>query len=162
VQDKAAAETEPQTARPLFTLLQGTLGGIPTTVQCQNYASREDDASATQVSHQVMIGFPEGNLLLGEASGPVLWFAAGLATTIWTQPAWTNLSSALPPTTEVFQMQRDNANRLAVQRIVSQIETGVVPPMQSREYLLDVSRAWQAAVNTLGSVKIIGEDEVGN
>lgn len=162
LQDQETAETDSQTARPLFTVLQGELGGIPATVQCLNYASREDDASAAQVSHQIMIGFPEGNLLLGEASGPILWFAAGLSTTIWTQPAWTNISSALPPTTEVFQMQRDNANRLAVQRIVSQIETGVVPSMQTREYLLDVSRAWQAAVTTLGPVQIIGDHATGS
>jgi len=149
-------ETEPTTTRPIFTVLQGELAGIPATLQCLNYVSREDDASAAHVSHQIIVGFADGNLLLGEASGPVLWLTSGLATTIWTQPAWTHVSSALPATFEAFQLQRDNANRLAIQRIESQIETGVTPAIQAREYLLDVSRAWRAAANCLGPVEIIG------
>lgn len=152
VKDRQTATT----TRPIFTVLQGELAGIPAILQCQNYVSREDDASAAQVSHQIMIGFADGNLLLGEASGPVIWLSSGLATTISTQPAWNHVSSALAPTFEAFQLQRDNANRLAIQRMESQIETGITPAIQAREYLLDVSQAWRAAANCLGPVEVIG------
>ena len=159
--DRQLPETASTTAHPIFTVLQGELGGIPAVMQCQSYVSREDDASAAQVSHQIMVGFADGNLLLCEASGPVLWLTSGPATKIWTQPAWNHVSSALPPTFEAFHLQRDNANRLAIQRIESQIETGVSPAIQAREYLLDVSRAWRAAVNCLGPVDVIGVGSVG-
>ena len=159
-QSRQVGETAPTTARPIFTVLQGELGGLPAILQCQNYVSREDDASAAQVSHQIMIGFADGNLLLGEASGPVLWLTTGPASAISTQPAWSHVSSALPLTFEAFQLQRDIANRLAIQRIESQIETGVTPSIQAREYLLDVSRAWRAAVNCLGPVEVIGGGHV--
>ena len=149
-------EAATTTTQQIFTVLQGELGGIPATLQCQNYVSREDDASAAQVSHQIMIGFADGNLLLNEASGPVLWLRSGLATTISTQPAWNHVSSALPLTFEAFHLQRDNANRLAIQRMESQIETGVTPAIQAREYLLDVSRSWRAAANCLGPIEVIG------
>jgi len=142
-------------------VVQGELGGIPTVLQCENYVSREDDVSAVHVSHRIMIGFADGNLFLGEASGPALWLSSGLATTISTQPAWNHVSSALPLTFEAFQLQRDNANRLAIQRIESEIETGVTPAIQAREYLLDISRAWRAAANCLGPVEVIGDDAAG-
>jgi len=161
VQNRQLSETAPTTARPIFKVLQGGLGGIPAVLQCQNYVSREDDASAAQVSHHIMIGFADGNVLLGEAFGPVLWLTSGLATAVSTQPAWSHVSAALPLTFEAFQLQRDNANRLAIQRIESQIETGVAPAIQTREYLLDVSRAWRAAVNCLGPVDVIGAGSVG-
>ena len=157
-QDGQAATT----TRPIFTVLQGELNGIPATLQCQNYVSREDDASAAQVSHQITIGFADGNLLLGEASGPVIWLSSGLATVNATKPAWEHVSSALPLTSEAFQLQRDNANRLAIQRMESQIETGITPAMQTHEHLLDVSRAWRAAADCLGPVEVIVSTKVHN
>lgn len=141
--------------------LQGTAAGVPFLLQCHRLVSAVDDGSAAWTSHHVVIGFPEGHLMLGDNAGPVLWVAAPppihqLGPAALASPAWSPLSLGPPPTFgEHFYGVRERANRLALARWADQIHTGRAYPEQSPEHLLEVSRVWRGILDLLGPLETV-------
>jgi NAD-dependent oxidoreductase involved in siderophore biosynthesis len=140
--------------------LQGTAAGIPFLLQCHRLVSAVDDGSAAWTSHHVVIGFPEGHLLLGDNAGPVLWVAAPppvhqLGPAALAAPAWSPLSPPPPTFVEHFYGVRERANRLALARWADQIRTGRTYPEQGPEHLLEVSRVWRAILDLLGPLETV-------
>jgi len=145
---------------PSIIPLQGSAAGIPFLLQCHRLVSSVDDGTAAWTSHHVMIGFPEGHLILGDNAGPAVWVAAPPPVTQMASPfgpsalaapAWSLLPPGQPPSFgEHFFGVRERANRLALARWADQVRTGRTHAEQSPEHLLDVSRAWRAMLDLLG------------
>jgi NAD-dependent oxidoreductase involved in siderophore biosynthesis len=157
----AAAEPSFPLLSPLVPL-HGTAAGVPFLLQCHRLVSAEDDGSAAWTSHHVVLGYPEGHLILGDNAGPVVWVAAPpsvhqLGPATLAIPAWSPMAPSPPPTFgEHFFGVRERANRLALARWADQIRTGRIYPEQSADHLLEVSRAWRAALDLLGPLVPVG------
>lgn len=147
-----AGGDSPAPASP-FTTLQGTLAGIPATLQCQSYTSRQDDGTATHVNHHLSLQYPEGTLLLGETFGPVLWLPVLGAGTPWGVPAWSTLSP--PLTLHQGNDLRLAANQKALERFATHLRAGEAPPEQAPGRLREVSRTWRQALDALGPLTYV-------
>jgi thiazolinyl imide reductase len=151
----------PADQHPPLVPLQGTAAGIPFLLQCHRLVSAVDDGSAAWTSHHVVIGFPEGHLILGDNAGPAVWVGAPpalhqMSPAALATPAWVQLSSSPPPTFgEHFFGVRERANRLALARWADQIRTGTPYPEQSPGHLLEVSRAWRGVLDLLGTFETV-------
>ena len=133
-----------------FATIQGLIGNVPTLIHCQRISSEFDDGSATFVNHHLLVGFPEGNLMLGEAFGPVIWMPRIMPQTQWGQTPWRLLSHPTSESAGVYCSRvRDQANQLACDKFASHIATQVAPAEQRPEFLLQVSRVWRSALDHL-------------
>lgn len=150
---------------PPLVPLHGTANGIPFLLQCHRLVSAVDDGSAAWTSHHVVVGFPEGHLILGDNAGPVTWVAAppslpqmfsSFGPAALATPAWSPLSFGPPTFGEHFFGVRERANRLALARWADQARTGRLYPEQAPEHLLTVSRAWRAVLDLLGPFEAVG------
>ncbi len=157
----AATDAAAPSDMPLLSI-DGSVAGVAITLQCLRLDTADDDGSGAWVSHRVTATFEEGTLFLGEASGPVLWIpaiaalggaiATGAASAgVNALPAWTDLAPASPPPTvgAFFWWQRDQANRVALHRLVDHVRSGITPAEQQPAHLLAVSRAWDAVIARL-------------
>lgn len=158
---RSLAPAEPP---PPLIPLNGTVAGIPLLLQCHRLVSAVDDGTAAWTSHHVVIGFPEGHLILGDNAGPVIWVAAPpsihqLASpqgpALLAAPAWSHLSPGPPSFGDHFFGIRERANRLALARWADQVRTGRVCPEQSADHLLAVSRSWRAVLDLLGPFEAV-------
>ncbi len=130
-----------------FTIVQGLLAGVPVTFHLQSRNDGRvlpDGSPAYLVDHRIVVGFRSGLLTLLSVNGPVAWNA--------------NMNSAVGPSPLLFTVtqeysaltaallyeQRIATNLAAVDAIVKNMQEGATPPEQAPNYLLDVSRAWEA------------------
>jgi thiazolinyl reductase component of yersiniabactin synthetase len=133
-----------------FATVHGLIGDVPIAIHCQRYSSAVDDGLATFVNHRVVLGFMDGNLMLGDTFGPLVWMPRILPQTQWAHTAWTLLSPAPNESAGAYSAAvRDRANRAACERFAAQIATGGVAAMQRPEYLSQVSRTWRSALDSL-------------
>ncbi len=136
-------------------MIQGTLGGIPVTLQVQRSIRAEggllrDGSTSYLVDHRLAGGFPSGILTLLSVSGPVVWNAN-----------WNRNAEAAGPLCKVYgdagltgielRRQRTRANLLAIESLVRSARERLTPPEQAPEYLLGVSRVWETAGALLAS-----------
>ncbi|AEA65976.1 thiazolinyl imide reductase [Burkholderia gladioli] len=56
-----------------FRALQGLIGGVPFSLNLQTYLDAADPDHHSLVMHRIAIGGPQGNVLLANSYGPVLW-----------------------------------------------------------------------------------------
>ncbi len=137
-------------APAFFATIHGVVANVPVAIHCQRYSSAVDDGLATFVNHQIILGFMDGNLMLGDTFGPSLWVPRIMPQTQWAHTAWTLLS---PPPNESAGAYgaavRDRANRAACERFAAQIGTGEAAAAQRPEYLVQVSRTWRTALDSL-------------
>ena len=75
-----------------FATIHGVVGNVPVAIHCQRYSSAVDDGSTTFVNHQIVLGFMDGSLMLGDTFGPSLWVPRIMPQTQWAHTAWTLLS----------------------------------------------------------------------
>jgi thiazolinyl imide reductase len=133
-----------------FATVHGLIGSLPVAIHCQRFASLADDGSSTFVNHQVMLGFPDGNLMLGDTFGPLIWIPRLTPLTQWAQPVWSQLSTAPMESAGTYGAAvRERANRSACERFAAQISKGQLTHVQQPGYLLGVSRAWRRILNQL-------------
>jgi thiazolinyl imide reductase len=158
---RCAALPEPP---PPLIPLNGTAAGIPLLLQCHRLVSAMDDGTAAWTSHHLVIGFPEGHLILGDNAGPAVWVAAPPSIhqmaspqgpAVLAGPAWSQLSPGPPSFSEHFFGVRDRANRLALARWADQARTGRIYPEQTPDHLVAVSRAWRAVLDLLGPFETV-------
>ncbi len=136
-----------------FTAVRGTLGGIPATFQVQDSTGSgsrglQDGGPGYLVDHRIAIGFPAGVITLASIAGPVIWngncgLPAGPA-----DPMWTSVYQE-PVTRLDLHRQRISANLGALRSLAESARTGTVPEEQSREHVLEVSRAWEEIATKL-------------
>ncbi len=131
-----------------FTVVQAALGGIPTTFQVQGsvragVGNLRDGDPGYLVDHRIAIGFPHGILTLASIAGPVIWnrncnsaLPAGSG-----EPMWSSIYGESVNRAE-FHKQRIEANLDSLRSLVERVCTGGIPAEQTREHLLEVSRAW--------------------
>lgn len=115
---------------------------------CQNFASAEDDGSATFLNHRFSALFPHGTLLLSETTGPLSWFPThqGISNEHWR----TYVPVELPPLdTQQLLHMRDHANLGAIAVLASSMQGNPSPVYQSQEYLLALSTLWEALLKVL-------------
>jgi thiazolinyl imide reductase len=151
----------PEEAGSFFHLAQAIVPCAPLTFQLQRITSEIDDGSANWVSHNIVAGFEEGVLSLGEAAGPVGWSSAppSLAQLrqdpeIWSRPLWRMLATPPPSFADYAGWSRDRANRVALARFAAEIATGVTSSEQSDEHLLGTSELWQAMIDWKDGVNL--------
>jgi thiazolinyl imide reductase len=130
---------------PPFTIVQGLLNGVPATFHLQINAEGiplPDGSPAYLIDHRIVAGFPSGILTLLSMNGPVVWNANPNYVARPAQPLFTVARSALSP--PIFYQKRVAGNLAAMSAVVRNINERVTPPQQEPDYLLDVSRAWDA------------------
>lgn len=144
----------------------GLLGGVPCVLQRSLRTSPHDDGSDFLVMHRISVTFADGgNVLLGEASGPVIRFSEYVpdTRTLYTSTRpdslpectrdlmadiacrggtmWHNPDCARPVTfANHLGIQRLEANQLALRRLWEQVTNGVVAPEQGQEHILATAR----------------------
>ncbi|WP_217550676.1 bifunctional Gfo/Idh/MocA family oxidoreductase/class I SAM-dependent methyltransferase [Pantoea sp. GbtcB22] len=64
---------QPQQAGAPFQSVQGSIGGIPLTLNVHNEVDPEDPDNHFHLLHQITLGFPGGRLSLTDTHGPVMW-----------------------------------------------------------------------------------------
>lgn len=136
---------------PPFTVVQGLLGGVPTTFHLQRSSDGRalpDASPAYLVNHRIVAGFPSGILTLLSMNGPVMWNANQSCAPDSTQPLFTVAHEDRALTAKLFYKQRVAANLAAITAMVKNMRERVTPPEQAPDYLLEVSRAWE----TLGGL----------
>lgn len=137
-------------SRAFFATVHGSIGDVPIAIQCQRYASPVDDGSATFVNHQVVVGFLDGNLMLGDTFGPSIWMPRVHPQTQWSTTAWSPLSpTPTEPVGAYSAAARDRANLAACERFAKQVAGGEVDPVQHPDYLMRVSRTWHTILDRL-------------
>lgn len=138
-----------QTQAGFFEMLGLRSGDFMAHLLVQNYSSPEDDGSATLLNHRLSACFPHGNLLLGETTGPVVWYPT---MTSMPQDSW---NSYLPidmsnNNLTSLQTQRDTANLNVLYNMVKAINEGEKPVEQQPEYLISLARLWDQVLASLG------------
>jgi yersiniabactin synthetase, thiazolinyl reductase component len=132
---------------PPFILVQGLLGGVPVTLHIQRNAGNvvlPDASPAYLADHRIAAGFPSGILTLLSMNGPVVWNANLNCVAQPTEPLFTIAHADRTLTSESLWQQRVAANLAAISTINKSMSEHSTPHQQAPEYLLDVSRAWEA------------------
>ena len=130
-----------------FTIVQGHLGGVPIAFHLQRGTGRRplpDASPAYLVDHRITGGFPSGTLTLLSMNGPVVWNANANCLAGPAEPLFTVVHESLAINGEQLHQQRVAANLAAIQALVKNMREGVRPPQQAPDYLLEVSRTWEA------------------
>ena len=140
--------TQQVKGRGLFETLQLMGPEFSVSLLCQNFASEQDDGSATLLNHRVSATFPHGNLLLCETAGPVYWFPSPVS-----MPAekWQSyLPVQVEPTDQYKLMdQRDSANISALNKLLARITEPNAIIEQQPEYLIGLARLWEHTLAAL-------------
>src|SRR5262249_4334504 len=135
-----------------FTTVQGVIGGVPVTFHLQHGADRRillpDAWPDYLVDHRITVGFPSGTLTLLSMNGPVVWNANLNCLARPAEPLFTIIHESRALTAELLHQQRVAANLAAIEALKRNMRERVMPPEQTRDYLLEVSRAWE----TLGAL----------
>ncbi|MCL1048374.1 Gfo/Idh/MocA family oxidoreductase [Shewanella abyssi] len=140
--------TQAAKSRGLFETLQLTGPEFSVSILCQNFASEHDDGSATLLNHRFSATFPHGNLLLCETAGPVYWFPSPVSMPAETWQSY--LPVQVEPSNQYQLMQqRDNANIIALNKLMVSITDPGAIIEQQPEYLLGLSRLWERALAVL-------------
>lgn len=115
---------------------------------CQNFASEQDDGSTTYINHRCSAVFVHGSLSLTETAGPVLWHPTFNSMPV---ESWQSVMPVeyQPINMEQLQYQRDLANILILQQLVSAILAGVLPSHQQPDYLTGLAQLWWDTLQVL-------------
>jgi NAD-dependent oxidoreductase involved in siderophore biosynthesis len=89
------------------------------------------------------VGFPSGIVTLLSMNGPVVWNANLNYALPPTQPLFTVAHEGRARTIALLHQQRVAANLDSLAEVAKNIRGGPKPREQTREYLLEVSRAWE-------------------
>ncbi len=145
-----------------FKCLQGVIKGIPVTLKIQDYIDPRAFDNHFLIMHRISVGTESGNVTLVNTHGPVVWSQSfsieerrGSAEA---QPSFRRRSTAFfgydyptavsftgecaPSLCEIAVRKWPEAVIKALLALRRQIETGIAPPGQSREYLSGLSGAW--------------------
>ncbi len=130
-----------------FTVVQGTLGGIPATFQVQPSRSEghlmlQDGDSSYYVDYRLAVVFPQGILTMLSVAGPVIWNSNLGRPSALRQRTWTSVYSR-PPSGFNLYGERIKANLNALRCLVKNVRQRVVPAEQSYSHLSEVSIAWK-------------------
>lgn len=139
-----------------FATISGQLSGAVALIQNQRTVSAVDDGSATLVSHHLQVGFPEGVIELGDTFGPVVWRPnpahsfSGKTASAGGGKLWDIFPQPLSPSSQDIQAQRDQANAVALERLLLQATTGRVIPEQEPLHQSVVSEVWDELITLFG------------
>ncbi len=136
---------------PPFIIVQGLLGGVPTTFHLQRGADGHPlpDASPSYlVDHRIAAGYPSGTVTLLSLSGPVVWNANPNRAIDPSEVLFTVVHQECAFSAGMLHKERIAANLAAIVAVAKSIRHRSTPPDQTPAYLLDVSRAWE----TLGGL----------
>jgi len=131
---------------PPFTTIQGYLEGTPITLHVQNSDKQRplpDGSPEYLVDHRIVAGFPSGTLTLLSMNGPVIWNANLNHDTLPNDPIFSVAYEERTLTMERLHEQRVLANLSAISALAQNIREQVIPPEQTRDYLLEVSIMWE-------------------
>ncbi len=128
-----------------FTVVQGTLGGIPATFQVQRSWSEgrlalQDGDSRYYVDYRLAVGFPQGVLTMLSMAGPVIWNSNFKYLSKMKDPRWTSILSR-PVTNSDLYNQRLSANLDAIRCLVKSAREHVIPTDQTYSHISEVSLA---------------------
>lgn len=106
-----ASENSSDSSQPpeYFSVLNLYKDNVLITLICQNFASEQDDGSATFMNHGVKATFVAGQLNLDESNGPVTWHPSPA---LAMSPQWATYQvlEQAPMNIHQLQQQRDAAN----------------------------------------------------
>ncbi|GAB4197755.1 MAG: hypothetical protein Tsb002_32190 [Wenzhouxiangellaceae bacterium] len=131
-----------------FAMLALRAGSFVAHLLVQNYASEHDDGSATLLNHRLSACFANGNLLLAETNGPVLWYPTitSLPTSQWSSYVPVDLRNQNVTT---LQTQRDRANLALIHTLAAVQRGAALPPFQQPQYLQALTRLWDQVLSAL-------------
>jgi len=132
---------------PPFTIIQGLLNGVPATFHLQHSAPGlflQDASTSYLVDHRIAAGFPTGILTLLSMIGPVVWNANPNCAAHSGHPLFIVAYEDRALTAELLYRQRVIATLTAISAAAKTIRERFAPPQQTPDYLLDVSRTWEA------------------
>ena len=120
-------------------------------IMCQNFASAEDDGSATYLNHRLSAIFPHGTLMLSETTGPLSWFPT--ITSMSAQHWKTYIPVELLPMTQTELVQhRDYCNLNAIHTLANVKQGHDNPIYQTPEYLISLSQLWHQVITQFASL----------
>jgi yersiniabactin synthetase, thiazolinyl reductase component len=134
-----------------FVIVQGLLGGVPTTfhLQCSTDGRHLPDGSSRYlIDHRIGAGFPSGILTLLSMNGPVVWNANLNCRQDHEHQLFTVVHADRTLTAELLHQQRVTANLGAIAAMAKNVCEHLRPLEQTPNYLLEVSRVWE----TLGAL----------
>jgi pyochelin biosynthesis protein PchG len=123
-----------------FVTLQGALRNIPVTLHVQSSGMLPDASAAYLVDQRITLGFPTGVLAQLSIAGPVVWNANYNAGMDPNKPLWSPVYEDIQLTGWSLQDQRAEANLHSMRALAAQVESGEIPPNQTAEHILEVSR----------------------
>jgi thiazolinyl imide reductase len=136
-----------------FEMLQGKFGSVPAFVRVQRSVADDghrlaDGAAEYLVDCRVGVWFENGALTLLSVAGPVVWTAAFRPAGEPGDPCW---RTDQPPATRGDLLRQQTASNLeALEALRTHAAGRTAPASQTREHLLDVSRAWERLAVTTG------------
>ncbi len=126
-----------------FLTTKAQVRGARAMFQVQTPAGRPADGSPRYlVDLRLTVGFGRGILSLLSVAGPVIWNANLGRAGEQAGTLFESLSGRCVTWTDLRRARRE-ANRTALERLVSEIESGIAAPEVSREHTLEVARAWR-------------------
>jgi pyochelin biosynthetic protein PchG len=127
-----------------FLTLQGSLRNIPVTLRVQNSGILPDASAAYLIDQRITLGFATGVLTQLSIAGPIVWNANYNAGMDPYKALWSPVYEDLELTGWSFQDERVAANLHCIRAIAAQVENGEMPPRQTSQYILEVSRCSRA------------------
>lgn len=134
--------------RPPFTVIQGLLGGVRTTFQVQSSYQATgkllpDGDPRYLIDLRIAVGFPIGVLSLLSLAGPVFWNSNYRRGGAVLHPLWASVYGRKVLSSDRFRHHRLQANLKAITSLVRNARQHVLPPEQTGDHLLEVSRSWE-------------------
>jgi len=136
-----------------FTVLQGTLGGVPLTMLVQSFLGEVDDGKSDLAGFQATMTFRGGHVSLVEAFGPVV-------TSGWPghfepqRPAW-SINSQTPVSGRDTGDLRIAANLVTLHSLADAVVTGKSPFEQQEAHLMATAEVGKLCYELLGSPRFV-------